>query len=355
LLSNGARHFIASALSGAAGVTALAPIEVVRIQLMVNSNEGVRGAVRALGGVRGAFRGNTADALAAAIKVGMTMPAFKLYKQWLTAAAQRYGHLEEDAPLPQWAVFLAGAFAGCTATIVAFPLDVARTRLAMECSVDMSLATCLYGIGEREGIKALYQGLTATVAGALPFSAVKLTTYDLLRSRALAKDDSVSLPLGQSAVLGAIAGVVAATTCFPLEVVRRRQMLGEFATISTMGAISTIVRAEGMEAPLCRCGPQHVQDWHVQRAGLCALRADQGHALGRWAHTAVASTQVGRVASSAIWVIESFPTGSTEHGLDSQADDSTVITPAMTAQSPLHSYRCTVIKSATAPISQCPH
>ena len=248
LLSNGARHFIASALSGAAGVTALAPIEVVRIQLMVNSNDGVRGAVRALGGVRGAFRGNTADALAAAIKVGMTMPAFKLYKQWLTAAAQRYGHLEEDAPLPQWAVFFAGAFAGCTATIVAFPLDVARTRLAMECSVDMSLATCLYGIGEREGIKALYQGLTATVAGALPFSAVKLTTYDLLRSRALAKDDSVSLPLGQSAVLGAIAGVVAATTCFPLEVVRRRQMLGEFASISTMGAISTIVRVEGMEA-----------------------------------------------------------------------------------------------------------
>ena len=54
----------------------------------------------------------------------------------------------------------------------------------------------------------------------LPFSSIKLACYDMLRRRTFAgvDDDSASLPLGLSAAFGALAGTVAATMCFPLEV-----------------------------------------------------------------------------------------------------------------------------------------
>ena len=121
----------------------------------------------------------------------------------------------------------AGALAGATATVLTFPLDVVRTRLALECPVDASVLGCLVGIGESEGVRALFAGMSATIAGILPFSATKLAIYDVLRARATGGRDAASLPLAQSAQFGAVAGVVAATSCFPLEVVRRRQMMGE--------------------------------------------------------------------------------------------------------------------------------
>jgi len=147
-------------------------------------------------------------------------------------------------------MFAAGALAGTTATCVAFPLDVVRTRMAMECPVDMNVATCMIGIGGAEGIGALYRGLATTIAGVLPFSSVKLASYDLLRRRASAgvDDASYSLPVGQSASFGAVAGIVAATMCFPLEVVRRRQMVGEFASLSVLGAVGAVYRSEGLAA-----------------------------------------------------------------------------------------------------------
>ena len=108
--ANGVKHFLASALSGAAGVTALAPIEVVRLQLMINKDMSFVGALGSL--KDGWFRGNSADTLAAALKVGVTMPAFAFYKRALTRAAVRWGELQEDAPAPRWVAFLAGALAG---------------------------------------------------------------------------------------------------------------------------------------------------------------------------------------------------------------------------------------------------
>ena len=245
---NGLRHFAASALSGAAGVTALAPIEVIRLNMMVNKEMSFKGALRSLEG--GWFRGNTPDTISAAFKVGITMPAFAMYKRLLTSAAGRWNGREDCEPTPRWAVFVAGALAGCTATIITFPLDVARTRMAMECPLDMNVATCLYGIGQTEGLGALYRGLTASCLGVLPYSCMKLATYDLLRRHATGGVDarSVSLPMAQSATFGAVAGVVAATSCFPLEVIRRRQMMGEFASLSTPAAIRALVQAEGTQA-----------------------------------------------------------------------------------------------------------
>ena len=132
---NSVRHVLAGACSGALGVTALAPVEIVRINMLANRDWSLRTAVASLSS--GWFRGNTADVIAAAMRVGITMPAFAFYKDLLT---------RNDEPPSGSQVFLAGALAGCTATVVCFPLEVARTRLAVACDLRFGLLGCFVAI-----------------------------------------------------------------------------------------------------------------------------------------------------------------------------------------------------------------
>ena len=63
-----------------------------------------------------------------------------------------------------------------------------------------SIVSCLANIGKKEGIRALYFGLPATIAGIIPFSSMKLATYDMLRRRLTEGVDaeSISISLAQS-------------------------------------------------------------------------------------------------------------------------------------------------------------
>ena len=230
----------AGAASGAIGVTALAPVEA--FNLMVDGGTW-RTALQSLS--RGWWRGNTADVLSAAPRVGITMASFAMYKRLLTVA------LREETT-PQWAVFMAGALAGATATLATFPLDVVRTRMAVGCPIDgqwASVVDCMVSIARTEGCGALYGGLSATLVGVLPFNSIKLASYDFLRRSADA-GDATSLPAATSAAFGAVAGVVAATSCFPLEMVRRRQMMGDHVGMPFHAAMVAIAQKEGARALL---------------------------------------------------------------------------------------------------------
>ena len=248
-LPNGVRHILAGAASGALGVTALAPLEVVRVNMLLNRDWSLATAIGSL--KAGWFRGNTPDVIAAAARVGITMPAFAFYKRKLQQLTAHGG--DTTLPPPKWTIFLAGALAGCTASIACFPLEVARTRLAVACDLRMGMLGCFVSIWREEGALALYAGLLTTLAGVLPFNAIKLTAYDVMRGAAVASshdgdERSVSLPLQTVAAIGASSGMLAATSCFPFEVVRRRQMAGELAGVSAYGAIARIVQSEGAAA-----------------------------------------------------------------------------------------------------------
>lgn len=258
---NEVRHFVAAAGSGAAGVTLLAPLEVIRVNMMLNK-ESFRDTVSTL--QSGWFRGNSADVVAAALRVGVTMPTFSAYKRALV----RVSGVNEAQPVPRWVSFSAGALAGCTSAVLCFPFEVIRTRLAAGCYVTGGLAGCMIDLAESEGMQALFSGLSTTLLGVLPFNAIKLCSYDALRAKAIAwahsservgaasaavvdiTPDSISLPVSATAAIGAIAGVLAATSCFPLEVVRRRQMMGEFYGLSMLKAFQTVVGTEGFSVLL---------------------------------------------------------------------------------------------------------
>ena len=251
---NSLRHVVAGATSGALGVTILAPVELLRVNMMLNRDWSLKTAFDSL--KSGWFRGNTADVLAASMRVGITMPTFALYKALLRQTLR--DRIEPGQPLPQWATFVAGALAGCTASVACYPLEVARTRLAIACNVEFGLFGCLYMVAREEGALAMYNGLLTTLAGVLPFNAVKLSTYDRLRRQATLKaakstdnEDAVSLPVPTIAAIGAVSGVSAATACYPLEVVRRQQMAGNLA--SNLSPVSAVVQVR--MAPVCLRAP----------------------------------------------------------------------------------------------------
>lgn len=242
-IPNAARHVMASSMSGAIAVTVLAPLEVIRLNLLSNPEISLRAAFSSLKGAR--FRGNTADVISGSARIGIIMPAFSFYKGLAgKLATQLDPSRDPDAPVPGWGIFAAGAMAGCTATAILFPLEVARTRMAMECNID-SVYSCLETIWTTEGLVAMYRGLTTSLSGVMPFNAIKLSSYDILRTQAAHIFGSASLPAVCTAAIGACAGVTAATTMFPVEVIRRRQMMGEFAGLSVFPALRALARAEG--------------------------------------------------------------------------------------------------------------
>ncbi|EOD27715.1 hypothetical protein EMIHUDRAFT_450067 [Emiliania huxleyi CCMP1516] len=231
---NSVRHVLASAASGAVGVTTLAPLEVMRVNMMVSGRGwSLRRAFASLEG--GWYRGNSADVLAAAIRVGITMPAFATYKRLLQRASEEGS---SSSPPPEW--------------------TVARTRIAVACDVRLGVLGCLASVVREEGPLALYAGLLTTLAGVLPFNALKLAAYDRLRTKAATLQDparngrpdldATSVPVPLVAAIGAASGCFAATSCFPIEVVRRRQMAGEFVGLGPLSAVVAIARTEGARA-----------------------------------------------------------------------------------------------------------
>jgi len=240
-------------------VTLVAPIEIIRLNVLSTKGLTLGAAAATLrGGLM--FRGNTADVIASASRTGIILPAFAHYKNAARALATRLDpDLQPDELLPRWALFGAGAAAGATATLILFPLEVARTRMAMECKVGDSVIGCLEKVWNAEGLRAVYRGLTASLLGVMPFNAIKLTSYDTVRSIAIESrrrnaspnhdgSSAGSLPPPLTAAIGAVSGVTAATTLFPIEVVRRRKMIGEFSGMSVPRAVASLVRSDGVPA-----------------------------------------------------------------------------------------------------------
>mmetsp|Transcript_39648 Transcript_39648/g.105564 ORF Transcript_39648/g.105564 Transcript_39648/m.105564 type:complete len:311 (-) Transcript_39648:1261-2193(-) len=138
-----------------------------------------------------------------------------------------------------------GAMAGMAATFVTHPLDVIRLRLA----VDPELRGIFDSFRSlwREGqFIALYKGLGPTLASLAPFVAINFATYDTLKSSFLQPDKRPDPVL--SLLLGAAAGLIAQSACYPLDTIRRRMQMKGRHYDNTWHAFCTILRQEGIQA-----------------------------------------------------------------------------------------------------------
>ncbi|RKP22646.1 mitochondrial carrier domain-containing protein [Syncephalis pseudoplumigaleata] len=79
---------------------------------------------------------------------------------------------------------IAGAGAGCSASIITCPLDVVKTRLQNQGRIEPGMRAyrgtfgTLYRIWTEERVRGLYRGLGPTVLGYLPTWAIYFSVYD---------------------------------------------------------------------------------------------------------------------------------------------------------------------------------
>ena len=289
---NPLRHLVAGAVAGAASRTITAPLETIRLQAVAAARSSAARAVSAGAaaappslaatvrgiaereGVTALWRGNTAMVMRSAPQKGIDFFTYNAYKSALGELATRLG-VQKGAARADGADgdalatrLTAGALAGATSTVLLYPLDVVRTRLAVGAVPGLEAAGARPGgvsavvgaaatIARKEGVGALYRGLGYAVAAIIPEAAVTYGTYDALSnltSAAYRRRYGSEPPVALGVVCGAAAATIGQTLAYPLEVVTRRVSLGKGAVTATgaranlLAQLAAVVRTEGLGA-----------------------------------------------------------------------------------------------------------
>ena len=119
---------------------------------------------------------------------------------------------------------IAGSTAGLTSTVVTYPLDLARARLAVSKGSGWGgLKIVMKGIMEKDGVRGMYRGIIPTVTGMVPYAGLAFTSNDLGR-KFLAKryGGMGEVTTTEKLVCGGVSGLVAQSAVYPLDVTRRR-------------------------------------------------------------------------------------------------------------------------------------
>ncbi|XP_035387721.1 graves disease carrier protein isoform X3 [Electrophorus electricus] len=214
------RSFVAGGVAGCCAKTTIAPLDRVKILLQAHNPHykhlGVFATLRAVPkkeGFLGLYKGNGAMMVRIFPYGAIQFMAFDNYKKFLSTKLGISGHIHR---------LMAGSLAGMTAVICTYPLDVIRARLAFQ----------------EGGISGFYRGLTPTIIGMAPYAGFSFFTFGTLKSLglhhfpellgkpSLDNPDVLVLKTHVNLLCGGIAGAIAQTLSYPLDVARRRMQLG---------------------------------------------------------------------------------------------------------------------------------
>lgn len=234
------RSFVAGGVAGCCAKTTIAPLDRVKILLQAQNPHykhlGVFATLKAVPkkeGFLGLYKGNGAMMVRIFPYGAIQFMALDKYKKVLSNRLGISGHIH-------W--LMAGSMAGMTAVICTYPLDVVRARLAFQVKGEhryTGIINAFQTIYLKEGgVLGFYRGLTPTLIGMAPYSGFSFFTFGTLKSLGLKHfPDTLGTPsLDNPEVLvlkahvnmvcGGVAGAIAQTISYPLDVTRRRMQLG---------------------------------------------------------------------------------------------------------------------------------
>ncbi|KAK8134807.1 hypothetical protein PG984_006819 [Apiospora sp. TS-2023a] len=252
----GLGYYVAGAAAGGISRTATAPLDRLKVYLLINTKSSTDAAVEAAktgrpvdavknfsrsltrafselyreGGLRGLWAGNGLNV----IKImPETAIRFGTYEAAKVALANFEGH-GDSLHINPWSKFIAGGVAGMTAQLCVYPLDTLKFRLQSEYVRDGERGRTLLARTWRkmwaDGKTAPYRGVTMGLVGMFPYSALDMFTFEFLKERYVrygAKRDGVheedfhpgALMTG---FMGGFSGAFGATAVYPLNVLRTR-------------------------------------------------------------------------------------------------------------------------------------
>ncbi|NP_001088738.1 mitochondrial coenzyme A transporter SLC25A42 [Xenopus laevis] len=239
------------ALAGAVAKTAVAPLDRTKIIFQVSSNRfSAKEAYRLIyrtymnDGFLSLWRGNSATMVRVIPYAAIQFCAHEQYKKLL---GSYYGFQGSAlTPIPR---LLAGALAGTTATLLTYPLDLVRARMAVtQKEMYSNIIHVFMRMSREEGLKSLYRGFTPTVLGVIPYAGISFFTYETLKKLHAEHSGRTQPYTFERLLFGACAGLFGQSSSYPLDVVRRRmQTAGVTGHTygSIIGTMQEIVAEEG--------------------------------------------------------------------------------------------------------------
>lgn len=232
--------FVADLAAGgvSAGVskTIVAPIERVKLLLQVQASSDQIAADKRYKGIVDAFRRIPAEQgmasfwrgnMSNVIRYFPTQALNFAFKDKYKAMFPKYSPKTDF-----WKFFGAnmasGGMAGATSLMFVYPLDFARTRMAVDVGTGSQrqftgLGQCISSIYKKDGMGGLYQGFGMSVAGIIVYRAAYFGGYDTLKQMVFGNNKNPNF--FASWMVAQFVTVVAGLISYPFDTVRRRLMM----------------------------------------------------------------------------------------------------------------------------------
>ncbi|GAP90145.2 putative calcium dependent mitochondrial carrier protein [Rosellinia necatrix] len=250
-------YFVAGAVAGGISRTATAPLDRLKVYLLVNTKSEANPALAAAktgrpvlalkntgrpliaavndlyksGGLRGFFAGNGLNVVKIMPETAIRFGAYEAAKN---ALAGLEGHNDPHKINP-YSKFVAGGVAGMVAQFCVYPLDTLKFRLQSEYVSGGARGNALLFQTARTmlaegGVRAAYRGVTMGLIGMFPYSAIDMGTFEVLKvayiqykAKATGCHEEDAQPSTfVTGIMGASSGAFGASVVYPLNVLRTR-------------------------------------------------------------------------------------------------------------------------------------
>jgi len=198
-------------------------------------------------GMRGLFSGLSPTMM---IAVPSTVLYYISYDLLLQTGRQHAPEYDAIVPL------LAGTTARIVAASVTSPIELIRTRMQGNPTAQADgIVRTFHRAIRSGGYQSLLNGLVATLARDVPFSAIYWTSYEGLQAKFIQAEPEVSFSRTQRAfACGALSGAIAATLTTPFDVVKTLQQVKmpnamgpKNANPSGVAVLKQIVATQGVQ------------------------------------------------------------------------------------------------------------
>ncbi|KAJ7973727.1 Mitochondrial carrier protein [Quillaja saponaria] len=258
-----AKELVAGGVAGGIAKTVVAPLDRVKILFQTQRAEfqstGLLGSVKKIAkteGLMGFYRGNGASVARIVPYAALHYMAYEQYRRWII-------HTFPNVWRGPILDLVAGSFAGGTAVLFTYPLDLIRTKLAYQVvsssklniqkvvikeQVYRGILDCFSKTYKEGGIRGLYRGVAPTIYGIFPYAGLKFYFYEEMKCHVPEENkNSIMVKL----MCGSVAGLIGQTFTYPLDVVRRQMQVQKLVASNsaelkgTMETLAMIAQKQG--------------------------------------------------------------------------------------------------------------
>jgi solute carrier family 25 protein 16 len=256
-------NFFAGGISGCSAKTAVAPLDRIKILRQSNIPMYSKGSMwqafwnipKYEGGWKAYFKGNGVQMVRIFPYAGVGLVTFDLSLVW---SKKILGEQARSASL------LAGAITGMSMVAFTYPLDIIRTRFAVQTTEQKYtsiIQSAQHMFKKEKGWKTMFRGLSPSLWGVIPYGGISFATFVNMKRFFIENDVKYTVKTQESGrkvlsgtgkgIAGTIAGLMAQTVSYPIDLARRRIQIDGFAYERNYGnflqTIKAIYKTEGFK------------------------------------------------------------------------------------------------------------